>query len=232
MRGPHLDTVVVCLSGCTAAGKTTLASALQQRWPQHVAIVNADRHHLPPSRCSKLDLHALPWPSGIVPAPFVARGNADFNVPSSIDWHALERDVAMTVVAGADAGDSADAAQDRTPPRLIVVEGHLLFSAHPGAGRVRAMCDHHVVLDADGDDLIAMEALWRRKWQRSHLGKPSYESLGVTAVEYSCWWSSYCWPRWEEHGQRAIPSNALRLDCLNPTGALVDGLTSGLGLEF
>jgi len=215
--------VVVALSGCTATGKTTLALALQQRFPQRVEIVHADRHHLPAAHCQKLDLHGLPWPSGSVPQAFLERGYADLNIPSSIRWTTLHD----AVTAAVDGDTSTPAAGDA--PRLVIVEGHLLFSAHAGAARLRKLCSHHVVLDADGDDALVMETLWRRKYQRKHLGKPSYASRGVTAEEYAVWWSSYCWPRWVEHGQVAVPSTALRLDCLQPRTALADALVDATG---
>ena len=61
-----------------------------------------------------------------------------------------------------------------------------------------------------------METLWRRKFKRSHLGKASYESRGVTPAEYAVYWDSYVWPRWMEHGEARIPGGTLRIDCLLP----------------
>ena len=97
----------------------------------------------------------------------------------------------------------------------MVVEGHLLFSPeHAGAAALRRLCDHHVVLCANAGDATAMEALWRRKYER---GRPTpYSARGVTPEAYRCWWDAYVWPRWLEHGERGIPPDAWRIDCHAP----------------
>ena len=137
------------------------------------------------------------------------RGSADFNVPSAVDWSALENEL-------------ISAREQRNG--LVIVEGALLLSSHPGAVRILDLCDHTVVLTADGQDRHAMQNLWQRKWQRAHLGKASYSERGVTAEEYEVYWSHYVWPRWVEYGEKHIPEDALQLDCLQP----IDELTSAI----
>jgi hypothetical protein len=197
--------VTVALSGCTATGKTTLARALQRLLPALV-VIQSDVHYLSAERCESVDLAALPWPAGQMPEAFVARGSADFNVPSSVDWNAL--------------GDDIAAAREVQRDRLLIVEGALLLSSHPTAAEIRSLCDHTVVLTADGQNRQAMEALWKRKWRRSRHGKSSYLDRGVTAEEYEVYWSHYVWPRWVEHGERHVPDDALQLDCLQSVDEL------------
>lgn len=194
--------VAITLCGCTAAGKTTLAMALCHHIPD-LAVVHADSHKLPDEQCGPIDLQSLPWPRGM-PRAFRARGNADLNVPHSIRWQHVEQEVEYALQSHAN----------------VIVEGHLLFSAHPGAARVRQLCSQHVLLHAHEQ---AKSTLCRRKWTRSHLGKPSYRSQGVASDEYAVYWNHYVWPRWIDHSQ-CLPSDALRLDCLQPTTDIVDHL--------
>lgn len=70
----------------------------------------------------------------------------------------------------------------------------LLVGSRPGAQAARALCDRLVMLSGDAADVEAIEALWWRKWTRSHWGKRSYRERGVTAEEYAVYWHHYIWP--------------------------------------
>ena len=191
---------VVAFGGVTGAGKTTLSLSLQ-RLCGTIAVVHADSHRLAAQDCPQFDIaDGIPWPKRRIPKAFSARGTADRNVPSSLDWQALHDEVAATAKRGVP----------------VIVEGHLLYSSHPGAARVLSLCDEFVVLAADAEDDEVMKTLWRRKWQRAHLGKRSYRELGVGADEYKAYWTSYVWPRWLEHGRTSIPGRALCIDSMMP----------------
>ena len=188
--------VVIAVGGCTGTGKSTLCFGLQK--VREVTIVQVDEYHNPTALCPRIRLATLPWPDGLPPS-FAARGEADFNVPAAIDWQALHGAILRA----------------KRSEGTILIEGNLLYSQHLGALRVRSFCDAFVLLSADGRDPSVMERLWRRKWQRSHLGKPSYRDRGVTAQEYQVYWESYVWPRWLEHGACCIPPVALRINSMH-----------------
>lgn len=206
--------VTVALTGCSSTGKTTLALHLKRLLPALI-VVHADDYFLPPARCPRVDLAALPWPSGKVPQAFAARGNADYNVPGSLNWEALHSDVMCAHGSG---------------PGPVLVEGQLLLSSHSSAERLRGLIDHTVVL-APADDAEAMEKLWQRKWRRAHLGKPSYKLRGVSADAYAVYWHHYVWQRWLEHGEQRVPGGTLRLECQQPVEALADAVRETGWLE-
>jgi len=204
----------VALVGPTAAGKSTICKALAQ--VAAVAIITCDDFYLPRSLCPTFALEALPWPGRAVPSAFAERGSADFNTPGAVDWDRL-------CAAIGDTQQRADAQS------TLLVEGHLLLGAHAGAAAARALCGHAALLDADGADAAAMDALWRRKWTRTHWGRPSYRERGVTAEEYAVYWEHYVWPAWVEHGSRLadahFPSQGyLRIDALQPVERTIDAL--------
>lgn len=195
--------MVVGLSGCTATGKSTLLLALQEATP--VTIISCDDFYKPKADCPVFDLDGLPWPSGSTPAAFSARGNADLNVPESVQW-----DLVYGAVEAAAAETSDDSG-------TVVVDSMLLFGEHPGAARVRELCDQTCVLWCEsGQD--ALDELRRRKYTRSaHLGKPSYEQRGVSAADYQVYFEQYVWPSWLKHGASRAPADTLRIDCMQPT---------------
>ena len=191
---------VLGLCGPSAAGKSYVCAHLATTCRDGVTVIACDDYYLPNERCPRFDLGALPWPGGL-PAAFEARGNADLNHPAAVDW-----DGVRAAVRRAASG----------PPRLIVVEGLLLFGDHPGARSVRKLCDGFALLSASAADAAAMDRLLERKWQRSHLGKRSYRDRGVTKEEYKVYWDGYIWPTWIEHGASRCPPGALVLDALAP----------------
>ena len=97
-----------------------------------------------------------------------------------------------------------------------------------------------VLLD-DSRDPAAQEVLWRRKWSRAHLGKPSYESRGVSASEYHRYWDEYVAKRWQAHGGAAnlercrlageINHPPLILDALAPAHATAKAVADWLVSE-
>lgn len=203
----------VALIGPTAAGKSTICEKLAE--VAAVTIISCDDYYKPRDLCPTFELESLPWARGTVPAAFSERGNADLNVPGAIDWERLcgavqERHQAATQLGG-------DA------PTLLV-EGHLLLGAHPGAAAARALCSHTALVDVEGSNRAAMETLWRRKWSRSHWGKRSYRERGVTESEYELYWTHYVWPAWEAHGARLAPPGCLRLDATLPVERIVEAL--------
>ena len=123
------------------------------------------------------------------------------NVPGSVNWSGV-----LDAVSSAQSSEASN----------IVLDGLLLFGDHPGAKSALELCEHTACLRPSNSDADAMETLWRRKFKRSHLGKASYESRGVTPAEYAVYWDSYVWPRWMEHGEARIPEGTLRIDCLLP----------------
>ena len=191
--------VVVGLSGPSAAGKSTLLSGLKKL--AAVTVISCDDFYLPKDQCPRFSVAALPWPSGAVPAAFAERGDADMNVPGSVNWSGV-----LDAVSSAQSSEASN----------IVLDGLLLFGDHPGAKSALELCEHTACLRPSNSDADAMETLWRRKFKRSHLGKASYESRGVTPAEYAVYWDSYVWPRWMEHGEARIPEGTLRIDCLLP----------------
>ena len=199
--------VVVGLCGCTASGKSTLMHKLQQ--VVAVTLISCDDFYLPRNRCPRFDLRRLPWPGGVTPPAFVKRGDADLNVPSAVDWSSVidtmetaKREVTLDQAA-------------------VVVDGLLLFGNHPGAQHALSLCDYAAVLWADS---TAESELCRRKYSRSHLGKPSYQERGVHAEDYAVYWKNYVWPAWIEHGESRVPADALRIDCMQPVSKQVDAL--------
>ena len=204
-RELYQDMVVVGLCGCTASGKSTLLSRLQQ--VVATTVVSCDDFYLPPVQCPRFDLNGLPWAGGTPPEAFLKRGNADTNVPAAVDWSRVI--------------EALDAAQQHMPPPSVVVDGLLLFGDHPGARQVLSLCDHTVVLWTD--ERASLE-LCQRKYTRAHLGKPSYQERGVAPDDYAAYWEGYVWPAWLEHGASRIPADALRLDCTQPTATQLDQL--------
>ena len=80
------------------------------------------------------------------------------------------------------------AARRRT---VILVEGLLLLADDEGAAAVRAEVSAFAVL-ASRPDSGAQRDLWLRKYRRAgHLGKPSYETRGVTEADYKAYWDHY-----------------------------------------
>ena len=137
------------------------------------------------------------------------------NVPAAFDWPAVLADVRSTTAVAADAGEPS-----------VLVEGLSLFADHPGAAAVRGLCQRHAMLCAD--DAAAYRELRRRKWGRSHFGKPSYQERGVSEAEYGVYWEHYVWPAWVEHSTK-VPAQSLRLDCLLPIERSVEALLPLLG---
>ena len=199
--------LILGLSGPSAAGKTTLACELQRLDGGRCITVTTDNFFVPAQECPRFDLEAIPWPDGIVPAAFATRGDADTNVPAAVDWSGVH----TAVVDAASTGGH------------VVIDSLLLLGDHPGARRVRSLCDQLVVLMAD--DAPARHALRRRKYARAHLGRPSYEQRGVSEAEYEIYFEHYVWPSWRAIESR-VPPSALRLDCLQPTAAHVETLLS------
>ena len=199
---------VVALSGPSAAGKSTLVEALQAACA--VTVVTCDDYYLSKDDCPRFDLKGLPWPGGAVPPAFAERGNADMNVPDSVDWAGVHAAVC--------------AAKSSVQSGTILVDGLLLFGDHPGARQALGECDHVATLWADGEDARAMEALWRRKHSRSHLGKRSYRERGVAEEAFRVYWDAYVWPAWVAHGASRVPAGALRIDALAPTAEQLDAL--------
>ena len=202
--------VIVGLSGSTAAGKSSLCLALSQLMP--VTVIPCDDFYLPKEQCPRFDLEGLPWANGIVPLAFRNRGNADTNVPAAVDWERV-----LTAVTEANAA-SASSGEEST----ILVDGLLLFGDHPGAQHVLKQCDHCAVLWAEGES--AKAALRSRKYTRGHLGKASYQQRGVTETEYQVYFDHYVWNRWETHGAKRVPPDALRLEHDVPTQSHVETL--------
>ena len=211
-RGAGARVTIVGLAGPSAAGKSTLASALQRMAP--LRVVCLDEHFLPHDECPRVDLGALAWPTGRVPAAFEERGDADLNDPRAVDWPAVEAAITAAVAEAERAGGGAS----------VLVEGQLLFAEHPGAARVLARCVHCACLCADGADDEAMAALWTRKWsRRGHLGKgTSYRERGVNASAYEVYWRGAVWPSWRANG--IVPERALHISALLPTAEQADVL--------
>lgn len=204
--------VIIGLSGCTGAGKSTLCEGLARHTP--LRVVSCDDFFLPKEDCPRFDLMGLPWENGVVPAAFAKRGDADTNVPASVDWEGVLSAVDEAV---------ASAPGDVSASSTIIVDGLLLFGDHPGAQKVLARCDHCAVMWTDGDDAKAI--LRTRKYTRSHLGKPSYQQRGVSEAEYSVYFDHYVWPSWLTHGASRVPPEALKLEsCRLETDALVEML--------
>ena len=169
---------VVGLAGPSAAGKSTLMLNMQQLVP--VTHISCDDYYLPKEFCPTFNLAGLPWPEDVPPA-FAERGNADLNVPGSIDWAGV-----------LEAIDAAEA----TSASTVVVDGLLLLGDHEGAQSALARCNHLAVMWADGSDERAMRELWHRKYTRAHLGKRPYKERGVSEAEYAVYWAHYVWPSW------------------------------------
>ena len=192
----EMSATILSLSGVSATGKTTLALAMQRALTlTTLAVVHADEFLLPADHSPRVALDSFAWPSGRVPNALAARGFHDHNVPEALDWTKL--------------GEAICAA--RCQNDHVLVEGHLLL-AH-GAEDMRALVDHHAVLEVDSSRPKDMEALWRRKFERARDGRQAYCELGMTRDEYECYWAGYVWPRWVEYGESKIPPDALRLDC-------------------
>ena len=64
-------------------GKSTLLSGLKKL--AAVTVISCDDFYLPKDQCRRFSVAALPWP-GAVPAAFAERGDADMNVPGSVNW--------------------------------------------------------------------------------------------------------------------------------------------------
>lgn len=190
--------VIVGLSGCTGAGKSTLAIGLQQHIP--LTVVACDDFFLPKEQCPRFDLVSLPWADGVVPSAFEKRGDADTNVPEAVDWDGVLNAV----------DEAASLAAAAEVPSTVLVDGLLLFGDHPGARQVLQRCDHCAVLTAADDS--AKVALAARKYTRAHLGKPSYQQRGVSEAEYGVYFDHYVWPAWVTHGASRVPADALKLD--------------------
>jgi energy-coupling factor transporter ATP-binding protein EcfA2 len=204
----------VALIGPTASGKTTVCTRLAGI--AAVTIIACDDYYKPRHLCPTFELESLPWARGAVPPAFAERGNADFNVPEAVDWERLCGAVHERQQAAAQLGGDA--------PTLLL-EGHLLLGAHPGAAVARAMCSHIALLDVDGADREAMRTLWQRKWARAHWGKRSYRERGVTEEEYAVYWNHFVWPAWQAHGgARRAPPGCLRLDATQPAERIVETL--------
>lgn len=194
--------VIVGLSGCTGAGKSTLCHGLSKRLHTQLTVVACDDHFLPKEECPRFDLAGLPWENGVVPAAFAKRGPADTNVPASVNWDGVLSDIQQAMAA-----HSAES--------TIIVDGLLIFGDHPGAEKVLRCCDQCAVMWAEGED--AKATLRSRKYTRSHLGKPSYQQRGVSEAEYAVYFDHYVWPSWVAHGADRVPSDALKLDCIELT---------------
>lgn len=215
--------VIIGLSGCTGAGKSTLCNALAQQTP--LTVVSCDDHFLPKEQCPFFDLRALPWENanknGVVPSAFESRGNADTNVPGSINWDGVLSDIDKVVTSSADSTAAAESnsgtSTSSTCTTTIIVDGLLLFGDHPGAQEVLERCDHCAVMWAGGEDEDAKAALRARKYTRRHLGKSSYQERGVSEAEYSVYFDHYVWPSWVTHGANRVPPGALKIDCLRLT---------------
>jgi hypothetical protein len=203
----------VALVGPTAAGKSTICEKLADI--AAVVIISCDDYYKPRHLCPTFQLESLPWPKGTVPPAFSERGNADLNAPGAIDWERLCGAVQERRQAAAGLGENAP---------TVLVEGHLLLAADPGAAAARALCSHTALVDVDGADHAAMETLWRRKYERSHWGKRSYRERGVTEGEYEVYWTHYVWPAWEAHGARLAPPGCLKLDATQPVERSVEAL--------
>ena len=151
---------VLGLVGCSSSGKSTLCDALQRECLLRqidLRVVVCDAHFKPKADCPTFDIDALPWPAA-TPAAFRARGNADLNVPSSVDWR----------------GVLAELSQAASSNSHVVVEGCHLLGDHPDAQAVRDLCDNFVLLETDD---TKAEVLMHRKYTRAHLGNTVHVSL-------------------------------------------------------
>ncbi len=228
MLAPARPVSVVGLAGPSAAGKSSLCSALAER--ARVRVVSIDDCFLPAEQCPAFDMAALPWPTGQVPAAIAARGGADTNAPESIDWDAVHARLSAALACSRESGE------------LVLLDGFLLLSEHAGAARARGMCDRLVCLRLpDGSGEAERRALCRRKYARARPGKLSYEQRGVTEEEYAVYYDGFVWPRWVAHGEERVDAVRreaagragaaedgadwlLALDCLAPTARLLDDL--------
>ena len=106
----------ICLVGRNGSGKSTLLSGLKKL--AAVTVISCDDFYLPKDQCPRFSVAALPWPSGAVPAAFAERGDADMNVPGSVNWSGV-----LDAVSSAQSSEASN----------IVLDGLLLFGDHPGA---------------------------------------------------------------------------------------------------
>ena len=251
------NVVVVGVVGCSASGKSTVVTALGERIASKdclVRVVACDDFYRPFDQCPSFDLATeVPWPGGVVPDAFKARGNADLNVPAAVNWlkvlrkvHELQLEAEEAVAASAAATQSAKKGQQKEEEKsgaaelaavrtrtVIIVEGLLLLGDDEGAALVRSEVDHFAVLSSSPDPGPQRE-LWTRKLHRAHLGKASYASQGVTEAQYQAYWEGYIEPRWREHGasrvgtaaRGAVGSDVLDLSCHAPVEVNVARLVS------
>ena len=96
----------------------------------------------------------------------------DTNVPAAIDWAAAEHAIRAAITKCRHSG---------VP--LLLVEGFLLLSQP----RVASLLDRCIYLSVEEGE--QSDELMRRKWQRTHLGKASYQERGISIGEYRAYWS-------------------------------------------
>ena len=201
--------LVVGLAGCTASGKSTLCDAIvaRQGGVGAVGVVTLDDFWLPLDRMPSL-------PAAWLRAnPTMAKLKAhDTNIPAAMDWVAAERHVVEAIEAATTSGE----------PGMLLVEGFLLFSQP----QLLAQMDRLVYLTVNDAE---KEILMMRKFERAHLGKPSYEDRGVTVEEYRRYWDECVIDRFLRWGATR-PAGTVEVPCTLPTAEQVATLARELPL--
>jgi len=72
------------------------------------------------------------------------------------------------------------------------------------------ICSHYILVD---DRSLSVDALVSRKWDRSHLGKPSYKERNVSLHHYRVYFEGYVKPAFEKYGRPLeLPPDTIVVD--------------------
>jgi uridine kinase len=176
-----MSLTIVGVTGCSGSGKSTICAKLSEY--VDCKVINGDEFLIPQEQCPPLDLTQLPWLAEEVPAAFAPKRH-DTNCPECVDWPAFESAVRQAIDEETQMIDGQS--------RILFIESFLLLHS-PFIVSILNILVRINIRDENWPDII------RRKWERRHLGKPSYKERGVSIEEYAVYWNHYVVQRFRKY---------------------------------